>query len=265
MRDAIAEVLTPHQRAVLVAITLNDVPIDVLAERRATNRGALYKTLHDARRKLRRATGAGRPRDRRAGGMNSAAVEPAARRPPTEGGPMSTRVAINGFGRIGRAVLRSAIERNAKLEIVAVHDVAPADVLAHLLQHDSVYGRFAHPVRAEAGALVVADRRIQVIEDEGQGLSWGELGVDIVIEATGRLRTRADAARHIEAGARKVIMSAPIKGREPADADLVLGVNFDRVYDLSATTSSATSRALPTASPRWRRCSMKRSASGTAS
>ncbi len=126
---------------------------------------------------------------------------------------MSTRVAINGFGRIGRAVLRSAIERNAKLEIVAVHDVAPADVLAHLLQHDSVYGRFAHPVRAEAGALVVADRRIQVIEDEGQGLSWGELGVDIVIEATGRLRTRADAARHIEAGARKVIMSAPIKGR----------------------------------------------------
>ena len=141
---------------------------------------------------------------------------------------MSTRVAINGFGRIGRAVLRSAIERNAKLEIVAVHDVAPADVLAHLLQHDSIYGRFAHPVRAEAGALVVADRRIQVIEDEDQGLSWGELGVDIVIEATGRLRTRADAARHIEAGARKVIMSAPIKGREPADADLVLGVNFDR-------------------------------------
>ena len=81
---------------------------------------------------------------------------------------MSTRVAINGFGRIGRAVLRSAIERDAELEIVAVHDVAPADMLAQLLQRDSVYGRFAHPVRAEDGALVVADRRIQVIDDDGR-------------------------------------------------------------------------------------------------
>jgi glyceraldehyde 3-phosphate dehydrogenase len=144
---------------------------------------------------------------------------------------MSTRVAINGFGRIGRAFLRSAIERNAALEVVAVHDVANADVLAHLLQRDSVYGRFAHPVRVDDGALVVADRRIRVVEDEGRGASWGELGVDVVIEATGRLRTRTDAARHIDAGARKVIVSAPIKGPEPADADLVLGVNFDEVYD----------------------------------
>jgi glyceraldehyde 3-phosphate dehydrogenase len=146
---------------------------------------------------------------------------------------MATRVAINGFGRIGRAFLRSAIERNAELEIVAVHDIAPADVLAHLLERDSIYGRFAHPVRAEHGALVVADHRIKVVEHEDQDRapSWGELGADVVIEATGRLRTRADAARHIDAGARKVIVSAPIKGAEPADADLVLGVNFDEVYD----------------------------------
>ena len=144
---------------------------------------------------------------------------------------MSTRVAINGFGRIGRAVLRSAIERNAGLEVVAVHDVAPADVLAHLLERDSIYGRFAHPVRVEDGALVVAGRRIQVVENEDRVPSWGELGADVVIEATGRLRTRTDAARHIDAGARKVIMSAPMKGPEPADADLVLGVNFDEVYD----------------------------------
>jgi len=144
---------------------------------------------------------------------------------------MSTRIAINGFGRIGRAVLRSAIERNSDLEVVAVHDVAPADVLAHLLERDSIYGRFAHPVRVEDGALLVADRRIQVVEHEDRVPSWGELGADVVIEATGRLRTRTDASRHIDAGAHKVIMSAPIKGPERADADLVLGVNFDEVYD----------------------------------
>jgi glyceraldehyde 3-phosphate dehydrogenase len=143
----------------------------------------------------------------------------------------STRVAINGFGRIGRAFLCSAIERNADLEVVAVHDVAGAEVLAHLLERDSVYGRFAHPVEVEHGGLAVAGRRIHVVEDEDRGPSWGDLGADVVVEASGRLRTRAAAARHIEAGARKVIVSAPIKGPEPADADLVLGVNFDAVYD----------------------------------
>ena len=144
---------------------------------------------------------------------------------------MPTRVAINGFGRIGRAVLRSAIERNADLEVVAIHDIAPVDVLAHLLERDSVYGRFAYPVHVHDGALVVAGRRIHVVEDADRGPSWGDLGVDVVIEASGRLRTRAAAAGHIDAGARKVIVSAPIKGPEPADADLVLGVNFDAVYD----------------------------------
>jgi glyceraldehyde 3-phosphate dehydrogenase len=144
---------------------------------------------------------------------------------------MSTRVAINGFGRIGRAFLRSAIERNADLDVVAIHDIAPVDVLAHLLERDSVYGRFAYPVHVHDGALVVAGRRIHVVEDEDRGPSWGDLGADVVIEASGRLRTRAAAARHIDAGARKVIVSAPIKGPEPADADLVLGVNFDAVYD----------------------------------
>jgi glyceraldehyde 3-phosphate dehydrogenase len=146
---------------------------------------------------------------------------------------MSTRVAINGFGRIGRAVLRSAIERNAELDVVAVNDVADADALAHLLTLDSIYGRFAHPVRTEDGALVVAGRRIEVLgeRDPSALLPWNALGADVVIEATGRFRTVADAARHIEAGARKVILSAPTKGSEPADATLVLGVNFDEVYD----------------------------------
>jgi glyceraldehyde 3-phosphate dehydrogenase len=146
---------------------------------------------------------------------------------------MSTRVAINGFGRIGRAVLRAAIERNAELEVVAVNDVADADTLAHLLTLDSVYGRFAHPVRTENGALVVGDRRIEVLaeRDPGALVPWDALGADVVIEATGRFRTRADAARHIAGGARKAILSAPAKGPEPADATLVLGVNFDEVYD----------------------------------
>jgi glyceraldehyde 3-phosphate dehydrogenase len=146
---------------------------------------------------------------------------------------MSTRVAINGFGRIGRAVLRSAIERDAELDIVAVNDIADADVLAHLLTLDSVYGRFAHAVRAENGAIVVAGRRIEVLaeSDPRTLLPWDELGADVVIEATGHFRTRADAALHIEAGARKVILSAPAKGPEPIDANLVLGVNFDEVYD----------------------------------
>jgi glyceraldehyde 3-phosphate dehydrogenase len=144
---------------------------------------------------------------------------------------MATRVAINGFGRIGRAVLRSAIERDADLDVVAVHDVADADALARLLEFDSIYGRFPHAIRAVGEALHVAGRRIEVIREQQPGPPWGELGADVVIESTGRLRTRADAARHIEAGARKVIMSAPVKGPEPADADLVLGVNFDEVYD----------------------------------
>ena len=146
---------------------------------------------------------------------------------------MSTRVAINGFGRIGRAVLRSAIEREADLDFVAVNDIADADVLAHLLTLDSVYGRFGHPVRARNGALIVAGRRIDVLaeNDPRALLPWDQLGADVVIEATGRFRTRADAALHIEAGARKVILSAPATGPEPADANIVLGVNFAEVYD----------------------------------
>src|SRR5215207_7119189 len=112
--------------------------------------------------------------------MNTTLVETASSLT-TEGQPMSTRVASNGFGRIGRAVLRSAIERNADLDIVPVNDIAHADALAHLLTLDSVYGRFAHPVRAENGALVVAGRRIEVLteHDPRALLPWAELGADI--------------------------------------------------------------------------------------
>jgi glyceraldehyde 3-phosphate dehydrogenase len=162
---------------------------------------------------------------------------------------MPTRVAINGFGRIGRAVMRSAIERGADVEIVAVNDVADAATLASLLKRDSVYGRFGHPVAARDGRLLVGDRRIRVLAERDPGaLPWAQLGADVVIEATGRFRTRAHAIGHLEAGARKVILSAPAKGPEPADADLVLGVNFEEVYDPArhhiVTNASCTTNCL---------------------
>jgi glyceraldehyde 3-phosphate dehydrogenase len=145
---------------------------------------------------------------------------------------MPTRVAINGFGRIGRAFVRSAIERGADIDVVAVNDIADTATLAQLLALDSVYGRFTCPVTADGDALVVGDRRIRVLaERDPAALPWGDLGADVVIEATGKFRTRANALTHLDAGARKVILSAPAKGAEPADANLVLGVNFDEVYD----------------------------------
>jgi glyceraldehyde 3-phosphate dehydrogenase len=145
---------------------------------------------------------------------------------------VSTRVAINGFGRIGRAVSRIAFERESDIEIVAVNDIADPSTLAHLLARDSVYGRFPASVAAGDGVLTIDGREIVVLAGEDPGeLPWADLGVDVVIEATGRFRTRADAQRHLDAGASKVILSAPAKGTEPADANLVLGVNFDEVYD----------------------------------
>jgi glyceraldehyde 3-phosphate dehydrogenase len=145
---------------------------------------------------------------------------------------MPTRVAINGFGRIGRAVLRIAVERGADLDIVAVNDITGGEAMGQLLARDSVYGRFPEPVSADADTLHVGDRTVRALKvlDPAE-LPWTDLGVEVVIESTGRFRTRAEAAKHLEAGARKVILSAPAKGSEPADANVVLGVNFHEVYD----------------------------------
>jgi glyceraldehyde 3-phosphate dehydrogenase (phosphorylating) len=145
---------------------------------------------------------------------------------------MSVRVAINGFGRVGRCVMRAAQENGADVEIVAVNDLVDARTLAHLLKYDSVYGRFPARIEAADDGFLIGGTRVRAFaEREPAALPWADLGVDVVIESTGKLRTRAGAAQHLEAGARKVIISAPAKGSEPPDATLVLGVNFDEVYD----------------------------------
>jgi glyceraldehyde 3-phosphate dehydrogenase len=145
---------------------------------------------------------------------------------------MSVRVAINGFGRIGRCFLRAAHESGADVEVVAVNDLVEAGTLAKLLKYDSVFGRFPGDVAAGNGGIVVGESHIRALaERDPLALPWKELEVDVVIESTGKLRTRSAAAQHLEAGAKKVLISAPTKGSEPPDATVVLGVNFDEVYD----------------------------------
>jgi glyceraldehyde 3-phosphate dehydrogenase len=145
---------------------------------------------------------------------------------------MPVRVAINGFGRVGRCFLRAAYEKNADLEIVAVNDVVDAPMIAHLLRYDSIFGRFPGHVVSGEGTIEIDGRPIlTLIEPDLRRLHWGELGVEVVVESSGHFRTRGAAAQHLEAGARKVIISAPAKGEQPPDATVVLGVNFDEVYD----------------------------------
>jgi len=142
---------------------------------------------------------------------------------------MSVRVAINGFGRTGRAAFRAAYERVAEIEWVAINDVAEPAMLAQLLKYDSVYGPFAGSVEAREGRLIVDGVAIATpCERDPAKLPWAELDVDVVIESSGHFRAREDAAKHLEAGARKVIVSAPAK--DP-DVTVALGVNFDEVYD----------------------------------
>jgi glyceraldehyde 3-phosphate dehydrogenase len=145
---------------------------------------------------------------------------------------MPVRVAINGFGRVGRSVVRAAWEHDADIEVVAVNDLIEPATLAHLLAYDSVFGRFLASVIATDGAIEIDGHRMQALAETDPGrLPWAELGIDVVIESTGRFRTRAGAATHLEAGARKVIISAPANGGEQPDATVVLGVNFDEAYD----------------------------------
>ncbi|MBB5173460.1 type I glyceraldehyde-3-phosphate dehydrogenase [Texcoconibacillus texcoconensis] len=141
---------------------------------------------------------------------------------------MATKVGINGFGRIGRNVFRAALN-NPDVEVVAVNDLTDADMLAHLLQYDTVHGTLEEKVEVSGDNLVVGGNEIKVLaERDPANLPWGELGVDIVVESTGLFTQRADAAKHVEqAGAKKVIISAPAKEE---DITVVMGVNEDK-YD----------------------------------
>jgi glyceraldehyde 3-phosphate dehydrogenase len=142
---------------------------------------------------------------------------------------MTTKIGINGFGRIGRDFLRVA--RGTDLEIVAVNDLTDPRTLAHLLTYDSTFGRLDAQIGHDQDAITVDGRRIRVTtEPDPARLDWGGLGVDIVIESTGRFRKRDQAALHLKAGARKVIISAPAKGE---DATIVMGVNH-HTYDPAA-------------------------------
>lgn len=140
---------------------------------------------------------------------------------------MAVKVGINGFGRIGRNVFRAALN-NPEVEVVAVNDLTDANMLAHLLQYDSVHGKLDAEVSVDGSNLVVNGQTIQVTaERDPSKLSWGEQGVEIVVESTGFFTKRADAAKHLEAGAKKVIISAPASEE---DITIVMGVNEDK-YD----------------------------------
>ncbi|MEA5454366.1 type I glyceraldehyde-3-phosphate dehydrogenase [Sinomonas sp. JGH33] len=141
---------------------------------------------------------------------------------------MTTRIGINGFGRIGRNFFRAALSQGADLEIVAVNDLTSPETLAHLLKYDSVTGRLSEKVEARDGNIVVGGNEIKVLaERDPANLPWGELGVDIVIESTGFFTKAADAKKHLDAGAKKVIISAPATDE---DVTIVMGVNDD-TYD----------------------------------
>jgi glyceraldehyde 3-phosphate dehydrogenase len=140
---------------------------------------------------------------------------------------MAVKVGINGFGRIGRVVFRAAL-KNPNVEVVAVNDLTDANMLAHLLKYDSVHGTLNEEVTVDGDYLVVGGHKVKVLaERDPAQLGWGDLGVEVVVESTGRFTKRADAAKHLEAGAKKVIISAPASEE---DITVVMGVNHEK-YD----------------------------------
>ncbi|WP_339254208.1 type I glyceraldehyde-3-phosphate dehydrogenase [Sporosarcina sp. FSL W8-0480] len=157
---------------------------------------------------------------------------------------MTLKIAINGFGRIGRLVFREA-QKNEDIEVVAVNDLTDAPMLAHLLKYDSVHGIFDAEVGSEDNHLVVNGKKIKVYaEKDPAQLPWGDLGIDIVIESTGVFRDEKGLMKHIEAGAKKVILSAPAKGDVKT---LVMGVNedsYDAAQDKVVSNASCTTNCL---------------------
>jgi glyceraldehyde 3-phosphate dehydrogenase len=143
---------------------------------------------------------------------------------------MPTRIGINGFGRIGRNFYRALASKGADLELVAINDLGDAPTMAHLLKYDSVFGRFDKEVKVNDTGFSIEGQDVRLVsERDPANLPWGDLGVDIVIESTGFFTKRADASKHIDGGAKKVIISAPAKDE---DVTIVMGVNHDD-YDSS--------------------------------
>jgi glyceraldehyde 3-phosphate dehydrogenase len=147
---------------------------------------------------------------------------------------MAVRVGINGFGRIGRNVFRAAVDRNADIEWVALNDLVDRRTIAHLLKYDSNYGPFKGTVEVTDNGIAVNGKELRVIaERDPAALPWGDLGVDVVIESTGFFTDRENATKHLDAGANKVVISAPATS---PDVTVVLGVNFDEAYDPASHT-----------------------------
>jgi len=157
-----------------------------------------------------------------------------------------TTVAINGFGRIGRAVFRIIAARpDRDIEVVAINDLSDDDVLAYLLEYDSVMGRFDQEVSVKDGVMTVGAHQVRMLmEKDPAQLPWGELGVDVVVEATGVFRDRASLQKHLEAGAKRVILTVPAEG--DIDQTVVLGVNDDQLGadDLIISNASCTTNSL---------------------
>src|SRR3954464_1922182 len=142
---------------------------------------------------------------------------------------MAVKVGINGFGRIGRNLFRAAKAAQADIDFVAVNDLTDAKTLAHLLKYDSILGPYPGTVEVDGEDLVVDGDRLRGVSEKAPGgLPWGDLGAEVVVESTGFFTKREDAAKHLDAGAKKVIISAP--AAEP-DVTVVIGVNFEDAYD----------------------------------
>ena len=139
--------------------------------------------------------------------------------------------AINGFGRIGRLLYRAALETDADINFVAVNDLTDAKTLAHLLKHDTVHGKFPFDVEVKGSSLIVDGKELKILaEPDPSKLPWKEMGVYVAVESTGRFRSREAAGKHLEAGAEKVLVSAPMSPAKSADLTVVYGVN-DNLYD----------------------------------
>lgn len=155
---------------------------------------------------------------------------------------MALTIAINGFGRIGRAFLRLLIEEGREAEVVAVNDLGNVENLAYLLKYDSVYGKAPFEVRAEGSMLIAGNQKIQVLaEKEPAKLPWGSLGIDVVVESTGLFTDYSKAKAHLDAGAKRVVISAPAKGDSPEahGETILMGVNEEKMTTCKITSNAS--------------------------